>query len=317
MDIAVTGSSGLVGSALVPALTAAGHRVVKVVRHQPPGDGNLFWDPAAGKVDAGGFEGLDGVVHLAGVGVGEKPWTKKQKAAIRDSRIQGTTLLAETLAHLQKPPRVLLSASAVGIYGDPGDAVVTESAEPGTGFLAGLCREWEAATGPAEAAGIRVTHLRSGMVLAQQGGALKKMLRPFKVGLGGRLGRGRQWMSWVNLADEVGAIVHLLGDGAPAGPVNVTAPNPVTNAVFTAVLGRILRRPTLFPIPAFAVRVGLGKEMADEMILVSQRVVPERLLSSGYAFQAEKITTALEQVLGKPYRPVTRKGAHTDSDAAP
>lgn len=306
MDVAVTGSSGLIGTALGPALAAAGHRVVKVVRHTPPGAENIYWDPSGGRIDGAAFEGVDAVVNLAGVGIADKNWTKGHKEAIRHSRVAGTTLLCETLAGLATPPRVLLSGSAVGFYGDRGDETLTEESSSGGGFLAGVCREWEAATGPAEAAGIRVTHLRTGIVLAKHGGAMKKMLGPFKIGIGGKLGKGKQWMSWISLADEVAAIVHLLGEGAPAGPVNLTAPNPVTNAVFTAVLGRTMRRPAIFHIPRIAVRIGLGKEMAAELVLGGQRVLPERLTASGFEFSAPKVTTAIEEVVGKKYRPVSK-----------
>ena len=306
MDVAVTGSSGLIGTALGPALEAAGHRMLRVVRHVPPGDGNIGWDPAMGRIDAAGFEGVDAVVNLAGAGIGDKNWTKARKEVLRSSRILGTTLLSETLAGLQNPPKVLLSGSAIGFYGNRGDEILTEQSAPGEGFLAGLCQEWEAATKPAEASGIRVTHLRTGIVLAKHGGALKKMLGPFKIGIGGKLGKGNQWMSWITLADEAAAIVHLLGEKAPAGPVNLTAPNAVTNSVFTAVLGRTMRRPAIFHIPRVAARIGLGKEMAEELVLAGQRVVPERLSATGFEFSAPKVTVALEQVLDKKYRPVTK-----------
>ena len=300
MDVAVTGSSGLIGSALGPALTGAGHRMVPVVRSQGAKanrSGALGWDPDAGTIDAGGLEGIGAVVHLAGENIGASRWNEAQKARIRDSRVKGTALLAQTLAKLANPPRVLISASGINVYGDRGDEVVTEASRPGEGFLAEVCKAWEAAAAPAEQAGIRVVHLRSGIVLSPAGGALEKMLTPFRLGLGGRLGSGAQWMSWISIDDEVGAIVHLLGDGAPAGPVNATAPNPVTNADFSQALARALRRPAVLPVPAPALRLLLGREMADELLLASMRVLPTRLLDSGYAFRAPDLESALQRTL--------------------
>lgn len=296
MDVAVTGSSGLVGSALRPALAAAGHRVLRMVRSGEGGPDTLRWDPEAGTIDTGGLEGVGGVVHLAGEGIGKR-WTAAQKARIRDSRMAGTRLLAETLAKLSRPPAVMVSASAVGFYGDRGDEVLTEASPPGGGFLASVAREWEGATEAAQTAGIRVAHLRSGEVLARHGGALAKMLTPFRLGVGGRMGAGRQWMSWIAIDDEVAAIVHILGEEGLAGPVNATAPNPVTNADFTKALAGALHRPAVLPVPAPALRLLLGREMADELILVSQRVVPERLNGSGFQFQTPEIGSALARVL--------------------
>jgi hypothetical protein len=238
-------------------------------------------------------------VHLAGEGIGDKRWNDEQKAKIRDSRIRGTTLLAETLAKVAKPPKVLLSGSAVGFYGDRGDEVLTESSRPGGGFLADVCVAWEAAAAPAKEAGIRVSHLRTGIVLAGSGGVLPKMLTPFKLGVGGKLGSGSQWMSWVAIEDEVGAIVHLLGDDAPAGPVNLTAPNPVTNGEFTKALGKALGRPTVLPVPKFGLKTLLGPEMAEELLLASQRALPTRLLDSGYTFQHPDLTETLQAALSK------------------
>ncbi len=307
MDVAVTGSSGLIGSALRPALEQAGHRVIRIVRGQSGGPDTLTWDPARGEIDAGGLEGVGAVVHLAGEGIAEKRWNDAQKARIMDSRKQGTTLLAETMAKLSNPPAVLISGSAIGYYGDRGDEVLTEDSPPGTGFLADVATAWEAATAPAEAAGIRVTHIRTGIVLDKDGGALPQMVKPFKLGAGGKLGSGRQWMSWIALADEVGAIVHLLGDGALAGsgdtpapsggPVNLTAPNPARNVEFTQALGKALHRPSAVPAPAAAMRLLLGREMADQLLLASQRVLPTRLERSGYTFQSPDLATALELVL--------------------
>ncbi len=302
MDVAVTGASGLIGTALRPALEAAGHRVLRLVRPGSagaPGPDAIAWDPQAGTIDAGGLEGVGGVVNLAGEGIGDRRWNDAQKAAIRDSRIKGTTLLAETLATLTNPPGVLVSGSGVDIYRDRGDVVSTEDTPADDpGFLGEVCRAWEAATAPAEKAGIRVVHLRTGIVLSAQGGALKKMILPFKAGAGGRMGSGKQWMSWVSIDDEVGAIVHLLGEGAPAGPVNATAPTPVTNAEFTRVLAGVLHRPAVIPVPAAALRLALGAQMADELLLTGQRVVPKRLETSGYAFKSPELEPALRLILG-------------------
>lgn len=302
MEVVVTGSSGLIGTALAPALARAGHRMVRMVRSRPAGSDALGWDPGAGTIDAAGLEGVGAVVHLAGEGIGTKRWTEAQKARIRDSRVTGTTLLAETLAKLTRPPGVLVSGSAIGIYGDRGEETLTEDSPPGGGFLAEVCRAWEGATSSAEQAGIRVVHLRTGIVLSATGGALKKMLTPFRLGLGGKMGSGRQWMSWITLDDEVGAIVHLLGEGAPAGPVNATAPNPVRNAELTKALGDALGRPTALPVPKAGLRLLLGGEMAEQLLLGGQRVLPNRLLGSGYAFQADEIGLALERALGNARR---------------
>ena len=300
MDVAVTGSSGLIGTALGPALEAAGHRLVPVVRHIPAGDGNIGWDPGGAKIDAAGLEGIGALINLAGAGIGDHHWSKDHKNKVLYSRVNGTKLLAETLPTLQNGPKVFLSASAIGYYGNRGDEVLTEDSTPGEGFLARVAREWEAASRIPEGAGVRVTNLRTGIVLAQHGGALKKMLPQFKFGLGGRLGSGRQWMSWITLDDEVNAIVHLLGESAPAGPVNLTAPNPVTNAEFTKALGQALHRPTFFTVPPFALKLGLGKEMAQELVLDSQRVMPAALTAAGFAFGAADIASGFQQVFARP-----------------
>jgi hypothetical protein len=270
--------------------------MVPMVRSKASGDA-VHWDPDRGEIDAGGLEGVGAVVHLAGEGIGNKRWNEVQKAKIRGSRVQGTTLLAETLAKLAQPPKVLLSGSAVGFYGDRGDEVLTESSRPGGGFLAELCVAWEAAAAPAKEAGIRVGHLRTGIVLSGRGGALPKMLTPFKLGVGGKLGSGAQWMSWIALEDEVGAMVHLLGDESPAGPVNLTAPNPVPNAEFTKSLGKALGRPTVLPAPRFGLKAILGGEMAEELLLFSQRALPTRLLDSGYTFKHPELREALGAAL--------------------
>ena len=299
MDVAITGSTGLIGTELTVALTKAGHRVVRVVRSQPAGGDMVHWDPQAGVMDAGGLEGVGAVVHLAGESIGSSRWTDAQKTRIRESRVKGTSLLAQTLAKLSHPPAVLVSGSGINVYGDRGDEILTEASPPGTGFLADVCRDWEAATAPAEQADIRVAHLRSGFVLSARGGGFKKMLRPFRLGLGGKMGSGRQWMSWISIDDEVGAIVHLLGEGAPAGPVNATAPNPVTNADLTSALGRALRRPTVAPVPKPALRLLLGGEMAEELLLASMRVLPTRLLDSGYTFTDPDLGPALQGILAR------------------
>lgn len=296
MDIAITGSTGLIGEALRTRLTADGHRVVRVVRHEPTGSDEIRWDPAAGSLDAADLNGLDAVVHLAGEGIAEKRWTAAQKDRILTSRTLGTTLLAERLAAATDGPRVLVSGSAIGWYGDRGDEVLTESSPPGDGFLADVCRQWEAAADPAREAGIRVVHLRTGIVLDPDGGVLAKQLPLFKVGLGGRIGSGRQYMSWIAIEDEVGAICHLL-DHEVEGAVNLTAPDPVTNRAFTEALGAALHRPTVVPVPGFGPKLLFGGELVDELLLASQRVLPERLTESGYTFAQPELGPALRSLL--------------------
>jgi len=297
--VAVTGSSGLVGSALLPELAARGHRAIRLLRPGPPAAGEpaVAWDPAAGTIDARALEGVDAVVHLAGEGVAGR-WSAAKKARIRDSRVRSTALLAGTLARLARPPRVLVCASAIGWYGDRGDEVLTEASPAGTGFLAEVCREWEAAAGAAALAAIRVVHLRIGMALSRRGGALAALLPVFRLSLGGPVGRGAQWMSWIALDDLVGAIVHALGADTLAGPVNAVAPHPVTNREFTRTLGRVLRRPAFLPFPAPAARLLLG-EMADALLLASARVLPLRLTASGYAFEHPELRGALRAELGR------------------
>lgn len=300
MRIAVTGSTGLIGSRLVADLGGAGHDVVRLVR---PGSrtavgGIVRWDPAAGTIDAGALEGVDAVVHLAGEGIAAKRWTDEQKRRILESRREGTSLLAETLAGLARPPAVLLSGSAVGWYGDRGDEVLTESSGPGSGFLAEVCEAWETAAQPAVDAGIRTAFLRTGLVLDGKGGALAKMLPLFKLGLGGRMGSGRQWWSWVSIDDWVGAARFLL-EHHITGPVNLTGPEPVTNAAFTKALGSVLRRPTVMPVPAFGPKLLLGGELAHELLSASQRVVPEVLEGAGFPFQHRDVTSALRAVLSR------------------
>ena len=297
MNILVSGSNGLIGSALVGHLTVGGHSVTRLVRTEPkPGEAAVRWDPAAGTIDAARLEGLDAVVHLAGENVAGR-WTAAKKTKIRDSRVKGTCLLSEALTGLTQPPQVFVCASAVGYYGDRGDEVLTEESVRGSGFLAEVCRDWEAATAPAAQQGLRVLTLRLGVVLSPDRGALARMLTPFRLGLGGRIGSGRQYMSWIAIADACGAIAHALTTDSLQGPVNAVAPHPVTNQEFTTTLGRVLRRPTAFPMPAFAVRLMFG-EMADEALLASQRAEPRRLLDSGYAFRYPELEGALRRLLG-------------------
>ena len=300
MDIAVTGSSGLIGTALLAVLREAGHRAVPVLRPDSTSAGeSLRWDPNAGTIDAAGFEDIDAVVHLAGTGIGDKRWTPEQKQRIVQSRVGPTTLLAETLAGLTKPPGVLVSGSAVGWYGNRGSEVLTEESGPPQplDFLADVCRQWEAATTPAEAAGIRTVHLRSGIVLASEGGVLPRMALPFKLGLGGRTGSGKQYMSWIGLADEVGAIVHAITTAEVSGPLNATAPTPVTNAEFTAALGHVLKRPTLLPTPVPTLKLVYGSELVEHLLVEGQRVVPDRLQATGYEFAQPDLELALQSNL--------------------
>ena len=298
MDVLVTGSTGFLGSAVVEFLEEEDHKVLRLVRGEPEAEGEIRWDPAKGTIDKAGLEALDGVVHLAGENIAKGRWTAEKKQRIRDSRVKGTRLLCETLAGLERPPKVIVSASAIGYYGSRGDEVLTEQSPPGTGFLADLGKEWEKATEPAAKKGIRVVILRIGVVLHPAGGALGRMLTPFKLGMGGRLGPGTQYFPWISLDDVVGAVVHGLTTDGIAGPVNAMAPNPITNLEFTKTLGKVLRRPTTFPMPAFAVRLAFG-ELADEALLSSVRAEPERLLDSGFEFQHPRLEGALRALLGK------------------
>lgn len=300
MRVVITGSSGLIGQALGRALRADGHEVVPLVRH-PPGPGEVRWDPPAGTVDAAGLEGADAVVHLAGAGIADRRWTEARKAEILDSRVRATTVLADALATLERPPPVLVSGSAVGWYGgDHGDEELTEDSDPGADFLAGVCAAWEDATAPAQVAGIRVVRLRSGIVLSRHGGALGRQLPIFRLGLGGRLGSGRQWVSWITIDDEVGAIRRAIDDDTLQGPVNATAPAPVTNAAFTAALGRALHRPAVLAVPGPVLGLALGRQLADEALLGGQRVLPARLTAAGYRFAHPTIDAGLAAVLADP-----------------
>ncbi len=298
MKILVSGASGLIGSPLVTVLEQEKHRVYRLVRREPSGEREIRWDPASGSIDTAAVEALapDVVVHLAGESISEK-WTEEQKRRVRDSRVQSTRLLAETLARLPRRPKALAAASAIGYYGPRGDEVLTEDSAPGQGFLSEVCLEWEAAAEPASAVGIRVAHLRIGIVLSPKGGALSKMLTPFRLGLGGPFGTGSQWMSWISLDDAVGAVRHAVVADSLRGPANVTAPHPVTNREFAAALGRVLGRPAFLPAPAFALRMLLGGEMADALLLTGQRVEPRRLKQTGYRFQHPDLEGALRAVL--------------------
>lgn len=299
MKVLVTGSTGLVGTALGGALRQAGHTVVPLRRPQTSGadSGDPQWDPATGRIDAAALEGLDAVVHLAGANIGSERWSPRRKALIRNSRVEGTRLLTEALAGLQRPPRVLVCSSAMGFYGDRGDEILDESKLPGKGFLPEVCVEWEAAAAPASRAGIRTVHLRSGMILDPRDGALARMLPPFRWGLGARLGSGRQYMSWVTLDDTIAIVRFAMDNEDLRGPVHCVAPNPVTNAAFTTTLGRVLGRPAFLSAPAWALRLLFGAEMADAVLLSSTRMVPQTLQRAGFSFQHPELETALRQLL--------------------
>lgn len=301
MRVAVTGSSGLIGRAVVERLHRGGHQAIPVLRGEAGGQSAggtpaVFWDPAEGEIDGAGLEGLDAVIHLAGEPIAARRWSPRQKRRITESRSRGTRVLAEALACLREPPEVLVSASAIGWYGSRGDERLDESSGPGDDFLAGVCRDWEAAAAPARDAGIRVCHPRTGIVLSPAGGALASLLTPFRLGLGGRVGDGSQWMSWITLDDEVSALMWLLRADLD-GPVNLTAPNPVTNREFTAVLGRALRRPTLLPTPKLALTARLGRELAEALLYSSARVMPSVLEADGFEFAHPQLAPALKALL--------------------
>ena len=302
MEVAITGAGGLIGSALARSLRADGHVVRPLVRPAANGRqsaaGAIRWDPAAGTIESDALDGIDAVVHLAGAGIGDKRWSPARKREIRESRVRGTDLLARTLAGLSRPPAVFVSGSAVGYYGDRGDEELTEQSAPGADFLAEVVQAWEAAAQPAVDAGIRTVFLRNGVVLAADGGMLPRLVTLFRFFVGGRLGTGRQWLSWVSIDDEVRVIRFLFDRADVSGAVNVTGPAPATNAEFTKALGAALHRPTVVPVPAFGPRLVLGREMADELLFVSQRAVPAALTAAGYEFAHPDVATALRAMLG-------------------
>ncbi|MFI0526353.1 MAG: TIGR01777 family oxidoreductase [Ilumatobacteraceae bacterium] len=295
MRVIISGASGLIGSALCSELRSGQHDVVTLVR-RPAGAGEIQWDPANGVLPADALEGADAVVHLAGAGIGDHRWTAEYKREILDSRVRSTTLLAETIASCTQRPPVFLSGSAIGIYGASDDRELDEQSPVGSGFLADTCRQWEAAALPAAAAGTRVAYLRTGIVLTPKGGALKKMLPLFKLFAGGRFGNGKQWQSWISLPDEVGAICHLLTSDVE-GPVNLTAPNPVTNAGFVKVLGKAMGRPSVLPVPSFGPKLLLGSELAEALLFTGQNVLPKVLQHSGYHFRHPRLDEAFAALL--------------------
>jgi len=308
MHLLVTGSSGLIGTALVDAALGRGDTVTRLVRgtapHRPPPTGvtEVAWDPDAGTVDTealGAVGGIDGVVHLAGAGVGDKRWSSARKAQITGSRTRSTDLIVRTIAALDPRPQVLVSASAIGYYGDRGDEVLTETSPAGDGFLAGVCVAWERSAAPAAEAGIRTVLLRTGIVLSPAGGALAKQLPLFRLGVGGKLGSGRQYRSWITLDDEVAVILHCLDDASLSGPVNATAPHPATDAELAKAIGTAVHRPSFVAAPAAALKLALGPEMAGDMVLASQRVVPEQLERSGFTFLHPDLDGAVRSVVGR------------------
>jgi uncharacterized protein len=298
--VAVTGASGTIGQALVSALTAAGYQVLQITRSAASAPDVVHWDPTRGTLDAGSLAGVDAVVSLAGASVDVR-WNESQKRAIRSSRIDGTSLLARTIAALKPPPRVLIAGSAVGFYGNRGDETLDESSKKGDDFLADVAVEWEAAANPARDAGIRTVHPRLGVVLSRKGGALARMLPPFELGAGGKLGDGTQWMSWVAIDDVIAAIQFAIATPTLSGPINVTAPNPVTNADFAKTLGAVLHRPAVATIPAVALRLLFG-ELADVALLAGQRVLPRALERAGFVFRYPTLEQALRHVLERPPR---------------
>jgi hypothetical protein len=302
--VVITGANGVIGSRLVPFLTTGGHRVLTLVRRPPQTDSEIFWDPATGRIDRERLEAArpDAVIHLAGENIGQGRWTAEKKRRIIDSRVKGTALIAGTIARMTHPPGSFLSASAIGFYGDGGDDIMTEAAGPGTAFISRVCREWEEAARPAVDAGIRVVRIRIGVVLTPEGGALKKMLPLFRLRLGGPMGSGRQYISWISMDDAVGAAYHLLMRSDLSGTVNLVSPGPVTNADFARALGQALSRPAVVPVPAMMIQLVFG-EMGRETVLAGARVLPEKLLNGGYPFQHPELRPCLEHVLGKRVDP--------------
>lgn len=299
MKVLVTGSSGLVGSALVDFIHTGGHQVRKLIRGEWTKDPEgIAWDPEHGAFDPEELEGLDAVVNLSGENISNHRWNIEVKKKIYDSRVEGTKDLCRTLKQLKRPPKVLINASATGYYGNRGDEILTEQSSPGSGFLADVCKDWEAAADEAKSAGIRVVKIRTGMVLSGLGGALTKMLLPFQLFLGGNLGDGNQYMSWITINDLIGIIYHAITHNDIEGPINTVSPNPVTNKEFTKTLGKIVKRPTIFTVPKFAGRLAFG-EMADELLFSSQRVIPKKMQGTDYHFQYPDLEPALRHVLGK------------------
>lgn len=296
MKILVSGSHGLVGTALVKSFEAAGHKVFSLVRYAPHTKTEIEWSPDRYSIALARIEGFDAVVSLAGESIAEGRWTDEKKQRIRDSRVKGTKLLGDALANLTAPPKTFICASAIGYYGNRGDEILNEASAPGSDFLSQVCVEWERATALATEKGIRVVNARFGIILDKNGGALKKMLPPFRMGVGGKIGNGKQWMSWIALADVIGGLSFALVNESLRGPSNFVAPNPVTNAEFTKTLGRVLSRPTLFPIPAFGIRLLFG-EMGETLLLGSLRVEPQQLKSHGYQFQYSQLEQALRDIL--------------------
>lgn len=297
MKIVISGASGLIGTQLVTTLKSSGHEVVQLVRRSAAA-GQIMWDPKSGKLDPASLEGCDAVIHLSGAGIGDKRWSDAYRKEILESRTATTSLLANTIASLQRKPSVFLSGSAIGIYGARGDEQLTETSAHGTGFLADVCKQWEAAAKPAIDAGVRTVFLRTGIVLSPKGGALKKLLPLFRLGVGGKFGNGKQWQSWISMDDEVASIIHLLTANV-SGAVNLTAPQPVTNAEFTKVLARVVKRPAIVPVPTFAPKILLGGELADALLFTGQRVMPQALTASGYVFKHSTLESALRSLLTK------------------
>ncbi len=299
MKVLITGSTGLIGSSLIPFLSTGGHNITCLKRDKSKiGENDLYWNPEKGEIDTSKLEGFDAVVHLSGENVAGR-WTDEKKAEIEASRVKSTRLLSKSLSKVKQKPEVLVCASAIGIYGNRDDEILTEDSPAGKGFLAQVSKKWEDAAAAAKKAGIRVVNLRLGIVLSPRGGALEKMLLPFRLGLGGRVGRGHQWMSWISVHDVIGAIYHAINDDSIEGPVNAVSPKPVTNLEFTTTLGTVLNRPTFLTIPSLLLRALFG-EMADETLLSSARVMPSKLLSSGYEFQFTELEASLRNLLGKP-----------------
>jgi len=299
MKILIGGSHGLVGTALIKSLETDGHEIFRLVRRAPTSKTEVEWSPDRYSIALARIEGFDAVVNLAGESIAEGRWTDDKKRRIRESRVKGTKLLGDALANLTVSPKTFVCASAIGYYGNPGDELLTETSAPGDDFLAKVCAEWEGATALATEKGIRVVNARFGVILDTNGGALKKMLPPFRMGVGGKIGSGKQWMSWIALADVVGGIQFALANDSIKGPVNLVAPSPVTNAEFTKTLGKVLSRPTIFPMSAFAIKLLFG-EMGEALLLGVQRVAPERLVAEGYEFRYPQLEQALAHILGKP-----------------